>query len=152
MYNIRDIENVQQIDTFESDLDEDMNFKNKEEFEWWNRLADAYQYLEDVDVRVVDKDWDYELESVISLADRVREGVEVSGYVKIFGSDHANLEIEPYVYLINVPFFDREGNEISFKEAKETYFGYELENGIWYDDTYLGYINNYIQEKAGTND
>ena len=53
---LADIENLEQIKTFEdlSDyLEEDEQgqyFEDAEEFEWWNELANAMQYLEDEDV------------------------------------------------------------------------------------------------------
>ena len=53
---LSEIENIEQIKTFEdlSDyLEEDEQgqyFEDAEEFEWWNELANAMQYLEDEDV------------------------------------------------------------------------------------------------------
>lgn len=53
---LAEIENLEQIKTFEdlSDyLEEDEQgqyFEDAEEFEWWNELANAMQYLEDEDV------------------------------------------------------------------------------------------------------
>ncbi len=53
---LTEIENLEQIKTFEdlSDyLKEDEQgqyFEDAEEFDWWNELANAMQYLEDEDV------------------------------------------------------------------------------------------------------
>lgn len=51
-----EIENLEQIKTFEDLSDylledeQGQYFEDEKEFEWWNELADAMQYLEDEDV------------------------------------------------------------------------------------------------------
>ena len=70
---LADIENIEQIKTFEdlSDyLKEDEQgqyFEDEKEFEWWNELANAMQYLEDEDVDYDEVELN-ELEDYITLA------------------------------------------------------------------------------------
>lgn len=51
-----EIENLEQIKTFEDlgdylvEDDQGQYFEDEQEFDWWNELADAMQYLEDEDV------------------------------------------------------------------------------------------------------
>lgn len=70
---LADIENLEQIKTFEdlSDyLKEDEQgqyFEDTEEFDWWNELANAMQYLEDEDVDYDEVELN-ELEDYVTLA------------------------------------------------------------------------------------
>ena len=70
---LAEIENLEQIKTFEdlSDyLEEDEQgqyFEDEQEFNWWNELADAMQYLEDEDVDYDEVELN-ELEDYITLA------------------------------------------------------------------------------------
>ena len=70
---LAEIENLEQIKTFEdlSDyLKEDEQgqyFEDEQEFNWWNELANAMQYLEDEDVDYDEVELN-ELEDYITLA------------------------------------------------------------------------------------
>lgn len=70
---LAEIENLEQIKTFEdlSDyLKEDEQgqyFEDEQEFNWWNELADAMQYLEDEDVEYNEVELT-ELEDYITVA------------------------------------------------------------------------------------
>ena len=70
---LAEIENLEQIKTFEdlSDyLKEDEQgqyFEDAEEFDWWNDLANAMQYLEDEDVDYDEVELN-ELEDYVTLA------------------------------------------------------------------------------------
>lgn len=70
---LSEIENFEQIKTFEdlSDyLEEDdqgQYFEDEQEFNWWNELADAMQYLEDEDVDYDEVELS-ELEDYVTLA------------------------------------------------------------------------------------
>lgn len=70
---LAEIENLEQIKAFEdlSDyLKEDEQgqyFEDTEEFDWWNNLADAMQYLEDEDVEYDEVELS-ELEDYVTLA------------------------------------------------------------------------------------
>ena len=70
---LSEIENLEKIKTFEdlSDyLKEDEQgqyFEDKKEFNWWNELANAMQYLEDEDVDYDEVEFN-ELENYITLA------------------------------------------------------------------------------------
>lgn len=72
---LEEITNLEQIRHFEdlSDyLAEDENgqyFEDSEEFEWWNELANAMQYLEDEEVEYEQADL-IELEDYVTLAKR----------------------------------------------------------------------------------
>lgn len=70
---LAEIESFEQIKTFEdlSDyLEEDdqgQYFEDEQEFDWWNELANAMQYLEDEDIEYDEVELN-ELEDYITLA------------------------------------------------------------------------------------
>lgn len=70
---LEEIENVDNIISFDDlgdyleEDDQGQYFKDAEEFDWWNELADAMQYLEDEEVEYDQADLN-ELEDYITLA------------------------------------------------------------------------------------
>jgi hypothetical protein len=48
VYKIENVDYIWDFDQLSSYLDEDDNFKDNEEFYWWEELADSIAYLEEV--------------------------------------------------------------------------------------------------------
>lgn len=70
---LEEIENLEQIKTFENlsdyleENEQGQYFTNAEEFDWWNELADAMQYLEDKNINYNETDL-IELDDYITVA------------------------------------------------------------------------------------
>ena len=60
--------------------------------------------------------------------------------------DYVDIETQDLEIIRNIPFFDKEGNTITYDEALELYGEYGLSDGIWDDENYLKYIESWINE------
>lgn len=60
--------------------------------------------------------------------------------------DYVDIETHDLEIIRNIPFFDKEGNIITYNEALKLYGEYGLSDGIWDDENYLKYIESWINE------
>lgn len=60
--------------------------------------------------------------------------------------DYTDIETDKGI-IKEIPFFDKNGNVISYDEALELYHENGLSQDIWDDDNYLKFIENFIKER-----
>ena len=149
IYSENSYEEVEEVFYDEAEAREAFEKKYKfSEFRGYQNYTLMRAYLLEV---CDDSGYDGLASSVVGWQDRMYEKPLEITQNEPYGVNYSNITLSNGYVINAVPYFDREGNKITYDEAIEIYGEHGIEN-IWKDKKYFEQIKEWVVDRLGVAD